>query len=162
MEWIESLPLALAFVFLYLVVLSRAGGTYLLGRLAHHLADRGRLHTFLNSERTTRARRVVNTYGAPVVAVSFLTIGFQTAVNAAAGLTRMPLRRYLPALLIGGAVWALLYATVGLAVIWLWLDLLWTSPWAAVAVVILVCAVTTWWWVRRRRRHNADPSAHTR
>ena len=61
-----------------------------------------------------RASRIVNKWGAPVVAFSFLTIGFQTACNAAAGLTGMPLRRYLPALAVGGFAWAIIYATVGL------------------------------------------------
>ncbi len=47
------------------------------------------------------------------MAVSFLTVGFQTLANVAAGVARMPLRRYLPALVIGGLAWALLYATLG-------------------------------------------------
>ncbi len=47
------------------------------------------------------------------MALSFLTIGLQTLMNLAAGTTRMPLIRYLPALAIGGAAWATIYSTVG-------------------------------------------------
>lgn len=35
-----------------------------------------------------------------MVALSFLTVGFQTLVNLAAGAARMPLRRYLPAMVV--------------------------------------------------------------
>src|SRR5699024_1402274 len=51
--------------------------------------------------------------GPPAVAISFLTIGFQTAINLASGVIRMRWYRYLPALLIGGALWATIYTTVG-------------------------------------------------
>ena len=44
--------------------------------------------------------------GAPIVTISFLTIGFQTLANLAAGATGMKLRHYLPAVTIGGLLWA--------------------------------------------------------
>ncbi|GGT49847.1 hypothetical protein GCM10010271_62630 [Streptomyces kurssanovii] len=52
-----------------------------------------------------------------MVAVSFLTVGFQTAANFLAGSMRMPLSRYLPALFLGGAAWALIYVTASLGVL---------------------------------------------
>jgi membrane protein DedA with SNARE-associated domain len=64
-----------------------------------------------------RAEELVRRYGAPAVTLSFLTVGVQTAVNLAAGTLRMPLPRYLPALLLGALVWATIYLTVGLAVL---------------------------------------------
>lgn len=155
MEWIGSLPLLPAVAVLYGVILLRAGGTYALGRGAHRLADRGRVAELLRGPRVARAIAVVNRWGAPVVALSFLTVGFQTAANAAAGLTRMPLRRYLPALAIGGLVWAIVYATVGLAAVMLWIELFLASPWAAVLLlVLLVAAVLVL--VRVRRRAPAE------
>src|SRR5699024_2363610 len=78
---------------------------------------------FLESPGVTRASELINRWGAPVVALSFLTVGFQTAANAAAGLTGMPARRYLPALAIGGLAWALIYATVGLVAFMAWFEL---------------------------------------
>ena len=101
--------------------------------------------------RVERATRIVNKWGAPVVAFSFLTIGFQTACNAAAGLTGMPLKRYLPALAAGGFAWAIIYASVGLAAIGLWLQLFFRSPWAAVVALALVVALVIQL-VRHKRR----------
>ncbi|MBC9715237.1 VTT domain-containing protein [Streptomyces sp. TRM66268-LWL] len=99
---------------LYVLVLLRAGGTFALGRLAGAGARRGRFAERLSTPRFQRVERAIQRWGAPVVAVSFLTIGFQTAANFLAGTLRMPLRRYLPALFLGGAAWALLYATAGI------------------------------------------------
>jgi len=64
----------------------------------------------------------------------------------------MPLRRYLPALAIGGLAWAVVYATVGLAAIVLWAELFLASPWAAVALLLGVVAVVTGLALRRRDR----------
>src|SRR5699024_5662883 len=60
-----------------------------------------------------RAERALDRWGPPAVAVSFLTIGFQTAINLAAGVVRMRWYRYVPALIIGGALWASIYTTIG-------------------------------------------------
>lgn len=151
MEWVQDLPLLPAVAFLYVVIWCRAGGTYLLGRAARRAADRGRIAAFLESPAVTRATELVHRWGAPVVALSFLTIGFQTAANAAAGLTGMPARRYLPALAVGGLAWAFIYATVGLVAVMSWFELFLISPWGAVAVlaliVVLIAVV-----LRHRRR----------
>uniref|UniRef100_UPI00404AC842 hypothetical protein n=1 Tax=Brachybacterium sp. GPGPB12 TaxID=3023517 RepID=UPI00404AC842 len=72
------------------------------------------------------------------MALSFLTVGFQTAANAAAGLTAMPARRYLPALAVGGLAWAIIYATVGLVAVAGWFELFLISPAGAVAVLALL------------------------
>ncbi|MEV0598154.1 VTT domain-containing protein [Streptomyces sp. NPDC050315] len=99
---------------LYAIVLLRAGGTFAVGWLAGAGARRGKLAARTSSAKFQRAERAIQRWGAPVVAVSFLTVGFQTAANFLAGSMRMPLPRYLPALFIGGACWALVYATAGL------------------------------------------------
>ncbi len=151
MDWVQSLPIVPAVAFLYVVVLCRAGATYALGRGARKAANRGKVAGWLVSPRVERATRIVNKWGAPVVAFSFLTIGFQTACNAAAGLTGMPLKRYLPALAAGGFAWAIIYATVGLAAIGLWLQLFFRSPWAAVVALALVVALVIQL-VRHKRR----------
>lgn len=117
MEIFEGWPLPAAIGVLYVIVLLRAGGTYALGRgsragVRRMLERRGRL-----APQFARAEAVIERYGAPVVALSFLTVGFQTAVNLAAGVLRMPLVKYLPALAIGGAMWATLYGVLGLATV---------------------------------------------
>jgi membrane protein DedA with SNARE-associated domain len=100
---------------LYVIVLLRAGGTYAVGRLASAGAQRSRFAARMATPRFQRAERAIQRWGAPVVAVSFLTVGFQTAANFIAGTVRMPLPRYLPALFVGGAAWALIYAWLGVA-----------------------------------------------
>lgn len=156
-EWILDQPLALGVAMLFVIVFLRAGGTYLLGRGAHRLADRGRAARLLRRPQVLKAMDTVNRWGAPVVALSFLTIGFQTAINAAAGMTRMPLSRYLPALVVGGLAWAVIYATVGLAAIMLWLRLFLLSPWAAVAATLVIIGVILL--LVHARRRTADDAA---
>lgn len=179
-DWIQSLPLVPATIFFYGVIIMRAGGTYSVGRGFRRLATgpealaaqggqvdggdaptgmRSRIAAFLSSDRVVRATDTVNRWGAPVVAVSFLTVGFQTAVNAAAGMNAMPLRRYLPALAVGGFAWAVIHATVGLAVALAWIRLFLFEPWVAAAVTVLaVLAIVLL--VRRRRagRRRAEES----
>lgn len=144
--------IALAAGALYVIVLLRAGGTFAVGWLAGAGVRRGRFVKLTSSEKFRRAERAIQRWGAPVVAVSFLTVGFQTAVNFLAGSMRMPLSRYLPALFVGGAAWALIYATAGLGVLEV-LGRLFAERTvfgvSAVAVLLLaVCAVV----VHRRRR----------
>ena len=101
---------------LFVIVMLRANGTYWIGRLMEHGAHRTRLARLLDSPGYARALELVHRWGAPVVSASFLTIGVQTLVNLAAGATRMPLTRYLPAVALGGVAWALIYGTVGVKV----------------------------------------------
>lgn len=166
LDWIGSLPLLPAVGLLWVIVLCRAGGTYLLGRGAHRLAHRGRLARMIESPSVDRAITIVNRWGAPVVALSFLTVGFQTAANLSAGLTRMPAVRYVPALLIGGLAWAVIYATIGLAVVITWIELFLLSPWVAILVLAVVVALAVVLVLRRRRsrerRARETPSSEHR
>ena len=107
-------PVPLYF-FLVVVALARAGATYTLARGARGVADK---KSRFGSWRTVqRGEDVVRRYGAPAVTLCFLTVGVQTAVNAAAGSLRMPLRRYLPALAVGALIWAAIYTFAGFAVV---------------------------------------------
>ncbi|MEU6878954.1 VTT domain-containing protein [Streptomyces sp. NPDC046712] len=142
---------------LYVIVLLRAGGTFAVGWLAGAGARRSRFAERISSAKFRRAERAIQRWGAPVVAVSFLTVGFQTAANFLAGSMRMPLPRYLPALFLGGAAWALIYATAGLGVLEV-LGRLFAERTAlgvaAVAVLLLaVCGVVAY----RRRRAALSP-----
>jgi membrane protein DedA with SNARE-associated domain len=116
-EIFDGWPLPATVAVLFVIVLLRAGGTYAIGRGSREgvrrlLERRGRM-----APKLERAEAVIGRYGAPVVALSFLTVGFQTAVNLAAGVLRMPLVKYLPALVVGGAMWATLYGVLGLATV---------------------------------------------
>ncbi|RPF29981.1 SNARE associated Golgi protein [Streptomyces sp. Ag109_G2-6] len=144
---------------LYAIVLLRAGGTFAVGWLAGAGARRSRFAGRISSAKFQRAERAIHRWGAPVVAASFLTVGLQTAANFLAGSMRMPLPRYLPALFVGGAAWALIYATAGIGVLEV-LGRLFAERTAlgvsGVAVLLLaVCAAV----VYRRRRASAPSSA---
>ncbi|MFF9345290.1 MULTISPECIES: DedA family protein [unclassified Streptomyces] len=146
---------------LYVIVLLRAGGTFAVGWLAGAGARRSRFAGRISSARFQRAERAIQRWGAPVVAVSFLTVGFQTAANFLAGSMRMPLSRYLPALLVGGAAWALLYATVGLGALEVLGRLFADRPVLGAAAVAALVLGTCGAVVYRRRRAAREPGGAT-
>ena len=157
-------PYPLAVATLFVVVLLRAGGTYAIGRGAYAGAGRSRLARLTRTPAFARGQGLVERWGAPVVTLSFLTVGVQTVVNLAAGLARMPLRRYLPALLVGGLIWAFLYATVWSAGLAAWQLLFRVSPTAAIVVgaaLLLALAGYIGWQVRRRRAAEAVDAEST-
>lgn len=153
--WFEGMPFGIAVAALFLIVLLRAQATYWIGRGVIAGALHTRFATRLNGPRTTRAIALLNRYGPPVVTVSFLTVGFQTVANAAAGLIRMPWLRYTVAMLIGCIMWALIYATVGFAAFDAAMALAAHSPWLLVAALVLIVAVVAAVVVVRRRRRRA-------
>ncbi|MFN3600697.1 MAG: DedA family protein [Dietzia sp.] len=128
MERISEQPYPIAFGALFVIVMLRANATYWLGRGAlsgGRLSSKAARH--LNGRHMQRAQRLSARYGVIAVPLSFLTVGVQTAINFSAGFTRMPLTRYLPAVTVGGLMWALLYSTVGMvgwaaiATLWSWI-----------------------------------------
>lgn len=149
-----NIPFAAMVAALFVIVVLRAGSTYLVGRLAAYGARRTRLARLLDSPAFTAAADRVDRYGAPVVGLSFLTIGFQTLANLAAGATRMRWIHYLPALFLGGLAWALIYATIGTVGLDLFGRLYALSPAAAigssVGVVVLIVGYIVW-----QHRHAA-------
>jgi len=154
-------PYPVAVVVLFVIVMLRAGGTYALGRAAGAGAQHTRLARLMARRGFARVQEVVARWGAPVVALSFLTVGVQTLVNLAAGLTRMPLRRYIPALVIGSIIWAFLYATVGFVTFAAWRRLYAISPVAAVTglIAVLVGLAAYVVWQLRHRSEDAEPLA---
>lgn len=115
MDRIAEQPFAIAFGTLFVIVFLRAGATYWLGRGALHGGRLSqRFARRLTGPAMQRAERLTARYGVVAVPLSFLTVGVQTAVNFSAGFMAMPLRRYLPALTVGGILCALLYSTVGM------------------------------------------------
>lgn len=155
-SWLENKPFAITFGVLFLIVLLRAQATYWLGRgvtagvLHSRWADR------ITGPRTTKAIAALSRWGLPLVTVSFLTIGLQTVVNAAAGLIRMPWLRYTVAMVIGCIAWALIYATVGFGAVEASIALAARSPWLLAAVVALLLAAVVLVVVLRRRRARRD------
>lgn len=146
----DDWPIGLAWLFFASGALMRGGFLYALGRGLRAAPER---RSGVRRERPglARAERVVARFGAPAVTLSFLTVGVQSAINTAAGVLRMPLRRFVPALLVGAAIWATIYVTVGLAVLYAVLGRL-DPVWAGAAVLAVVAVGGLTWWVRRRTR----------
>ena len=151
-DWLTGKPLVIVVSVLFGIVFLRAQLTYWVARGLAEGARRTRWSDKMSGPRVTRAVDTINRWGAPVVTLSFLTIGFQTAANAAAGLTRMPFLRYLIAMIPGCLAWAFIYATVGLAAVGAAVVLAAKSPWVLVVLGLLVVAGIATLIVRRGRR----------
>lgn len=160
MEFLSDGPIWLLFPFLTVVVFLRAQGTYWLGRWATSLAIRRitpaegwrtRLLAWLDGDATDQGVAAIHRWGVAVIPFSFLTVGFQTMVNAGAGILRMPWWRYTLAMIPGCLAWATIYSTIGFAVWGAVLAAAAGSPWGIagmVATAIIVMATVV---VRRRR-----------
>ena len=158
MTWGHFLP---TFGGLFVIVMLRANATYWIGRGAAAGTRRWRASEGTPSPAWQRARRLVNRWGPIAVVFCFLTVGIQTAVNATAGVTRMPLRRYLPAVTLGSVIWASVYATAGLAAARAWLAAAARSPVAATVVAVLLVVGVVALVVHRRRRHRQGGGSGT-
>lgn len=143
---ILTLPWGLAFAALWAGVMVRANATYWIGRGLAAGTAHSRWASLLTSPTYARAQALYDRWGVLAVPFSFCTIGVQSLVQLAAGVTRMPLTRYLPAVAVGCAIWAALYSTVGLALVATWLEA--GGAWALTAALLLVAVVA---WVRLRR-----------
>ncbi|MGL5406486.1 MAG: DedA family protein [Propionibacteriaceae bacterium] len=139
-----NVPLPLIALALFPIAFFRAGSIYVLGRIVTTETSRlRRIHNLMTKPGFQKACCYLHRWGAPVVSLSFLTIGFQTMTHLAAGVTKMPLKRYLPALGLGAALWGILYATVGfvgftsLAALWRFSPAL-TLTAISVAVIFLI------------------------
>ncbi|MWV51073.1 hypothetical protein GRS96_17525 [Rathayibacter sp. VKM Ac-2803] len=136
---------------LFVIVFLRAQATYWAARAIVTGAASRRGGRWLESPAMRRASALLARYGAPAVTLSFLTVGFQTVLNAAAGASRMRFLVYLLAMLPGCAAWALIYATVGFAVLWAVIGAAAGSPLGIASVVVLLIAVVVAVVLLRRR-----------
>lgn len=153
----DSLPFPLVYAVFFLGAMIRANATYWLGRGARKGGETTRAARRLHSPAIRRAETVISRFGAPAVALSFLTVGVQTALNFAAGVLRMPLWRYEVGVVIGALMWAGIYSTIGFAVFEAWVS---QSPWlwlgAAVGLIALVVVATR---LTNRRLESTPPYA---
>jgi membrane protein DedA with SNARE-associated domain len=146
-NWILQLPFGLAALFLTLVATVRAQTTYWLGRAVAAGLGRTRLGGWLERDAVVRARAALERWGWPIIPLSFLTIGFQTAVNFSAGAVGWRWWRYSLAALPGYVMWGCVYAAGGLAAI----GALARFP-LLVGAVLGLGLIGGLLWYRRRRR----------
>lgn len=150
----EEWPYLAVWGFFFLGALARGCAVYWVGRGARHASRRHR-PGHEPGPLMLRAERLVSTYGVLAVPACFLTVGVQSAVLATCGALRMPARRFAPALVVGAAIWATVYTTVGMAA---FLAMLGREPLplaiAALGSVVLVG--TTTWLSQREPRAQAE------
>ncbi|WP_433698408.1 DedA family protein [Nocardiopsis sp. CA-288880] len=148
--FLDGQPFWIVYFTLLGVILCRAQATYWIGRGLGAGVTRSRMGAALGP-RLEAARRRIDRYGAPVVTLSFCTVGVQTAVNLSAGAMRMRFPRYLAAMFVGCLIWAGLWGVIIGGVVGTWLELFLSSPWTALGVVAAACALVALLVVRGRR-----------
>lgn len=156
-EWFDALPIEVALAFMWVVGIVRTSIVYALGALAAEGGARlDRIRKAMDSPLYRKARRLINRWGVIAVPLCFLTVGLQTAVIITTGFTKMPLRRWVPAMLLGTFIWACIYTTIGFAI----LAALGLEPWMfplAFAIVITVMVIVA---QLRERRINRETVAN--
>lgn len=146
------------FIFLTGVLFFRAQGTYWLGRWARKGADATAMSAHpraaalarkLSGPGADHARRYLERWGFLGIPASFLTVGFQTMVNAFAGFIRMRWDLYTVAMIPGCIAGAAAYTLVSYSLVKAWdrSPLLLVVGIALLAGLILVAFAVT----RRRR-----------
>lgn len=140
-DWFDALPIEVALAFMWVVGIVRTSIVYALGALAAEGGARlDRIRKAMDSPLYRKARRLINRWGVIAVPLCFLTVGLQTAVIITTGFTKMPLRRWVPAMLLGTFIWACIYTTIGFAI----LAALGLEPWMfplALAIIITVMVI---------------------
>lgn len=148
-EWLDTLHWTAAIGFFWVVGVVRTSIIFGLGWLAASGGSRfDRIRKLMDHPAYLRARNFVNRWGVLAVPACFLTIGFQTAVIITTGFTRMPLLRWIPAMLVGTLIWGTIYGTVGMAVVWAWLE----NPRIALILLALAALLIVTVKVVERRR----------
>ena len=157
-DWFDALPIEVALAFMWVVGIVRTSIVYALGTLAAEGGARlDRIRKAMDSPLYRKARHLINRWGVIAVPLCFLTVGLQTAVIITTGFTKMPLRRWVPAMLVGTFIWACIYTTIGFAI----LAALGLEPWMfplALAIVITVLVIVT---QLRERRINREAVENT-
>lgn len=157
----------ITFLALFLIALARGQLTYWIARLVVQgtLARtnptdgwRARVHAWLQGEGLARGHRAIQRWGLVVVPLSYLTVGFQTLVLAAAGVMRLRWSWFTVAQAPGAAAWALIYSTIGFAVWQAGVAAAAGSP-MALAGLLAIAVVYAATLVSRRIRANRARSA---
>ena len=158
-EWFDALPIEVALAFMWGVGIVRTSIVYGLGALTAEGGARfDRIRKAMDSPLYRKARRLINRWGVVAVPLCFLTVGLQTAVIITTGFTKMPLRRWVPAMLLGTFIWACIYTTIGFAI----LAALGLEPWMfplALASVITVMVIVAQLRERRINRETVEDTA---
>lgn len=155
-EWLDGWPVGWVYAFFVAGAFVRSQATYWAGRGVTVGVLRSRWADRVDSPRMRRATEAIERWGMPIVPLSFLTVGFQTAVNAAAGLLRIGWLRYTLWALPGCLLWALVWAGGGMAAAAGVLALAAQSP-ALLGAVVVAAGLLVVVLLRRRTPPPTEP-----
>jgi membrane protein DedA with SNARE-associated domain len=165
-EFLASWPFWLTFGFLYLGATVRGQAMYWAGRVVTEQTLRRtrpaagwlrRIHDWLADGGVDRGITAIRRWGLFAVPLSYLTVGFQSMIQVAAGVLRITWPRYSLAQVPGALAWAAIYSTIGWAV--------WEAALAAAAgsplglgalVAVVVVLLATFAMHRRKERRAAS------
>ena len=164
--FVEQLGWWAVYIFLFGVVFTRAQGTYWLGRWARKGTEAATTSTHpraasvarrLSGPGADRARLYIERWGFVGIPASFLTVGFQTMVNAMAGFIRMRSDLYTVAMIPGCLAWAAIYTLVSFSLVEAWTR----SPWVLALGIVAVAGLVGAGFALTRLRRSAGSSART-
>lgn len=168
-EFLASMPFWLAFAALFCGAMARGQMLYWVGRIATEQTLRRthptggwrlRMHTWLADGGADPGVRALRRWGLVMVPLCYLTVGFQSMVQAGAGILRIETWKYALAQVPGALAWATIYATIGFAAWEAIVSVAAGSPAGIAAIVavvlVVVCTVVLG---RRSRRRAAEARA---
>ncbi|MGO1560191.1 hypothetical protein CZ771_02550 [Actinomycetales bacterium JB111] len=170
-EFLTGWPFAVVYLFLLFGATCRGQMLYWLGRWAiaqtlrrtHPTGGwRRRAHDLLSSDGTERGIEAIRRCGLIVIPLSYLTVGFQSMVNAGAGVLRIRWWKFSLAQLPGSAAWALIYSTIGFAIWGAAISAAAGSPGGLIAILVVPLAIVAAVVVHVRRRRRARERAEDR
>ncbi len=161
-EVVDDWPFGPVFAGLFVIAMLRGQLLYWIGRVVTQAALdhthptkgwRARTHRWLTGGGADAGIDTIRSWGLVMVPLSYLTIGFQSVVQAGAGVLRIPAWRYAAAQVPGALAWGAIYTTFGF-VTWAAIgSAVGRSPLAAALLGLLGLAVVAM--VVRRRRTSS-------
>lgn len=171
-DFLSGLPFALALAFLSLLGWLRGQMMYWVGRVPTDQALQRtnptgrmrRLHAWLAGGGADAGIEAIRRWGLLAVPVCYLTVGFQSMVQAGAGVLRITWWKFSLAQIPGAIAWGTIYSTIGFAVWEATLAAAAGSPVGIALIALLVVGIVTGVVLLRRRRsrqHQQDPDRAT-
>ncbi|MBX6769289.1 MAG: VTT domain-containing protein, partial [Actinomadura rubrobrunea] len=120
-DFLLGMPLWAAVVASVLIIFARGQAYYWIGRGVGPRVYASRAGRRIGERRLRRVERLVARRGAVAVFAAHWVAGFRHAIPVCAGVTRMPIPRYLLASALGSLLWTPPWVVGGYAVVWGWL-----------------------------------------
>ncbi|WP_067825729.1 DedA family protein [Actinomadura kijaniata] len=156
-DFFRGLPLWLGVSVAVAIIFVRGMVYYWIGRAVGPRIYTSKLGRRIGEGRLRRVEAMVARRGVLAIVGAHWVAGIRHAIPICAGVTRMPLPRFMLGSVIGAALWTPPWIVGGYAVVWGWLKVFRESPPAAAALVVAVAALVTGLVVLRRRRRGGAP-----